>query len=154
MSDDVEIRRLREDDLDGLLELYDHLHEIDLPAAQPETLQRVWRELCRDERTVYFGAEVNGRLVSTCNVTIIANLTRGARPYAVLENFVTHESRRRRGIGRAIISTIIDHCRAAGCHKAMLISADTRHAAHVLYESFGFDATSNRAFVYYLREEE
>jgi ribosomal protein S18 acetylase RimI-like enzyme len=150
MSDAIEVRRLGEDDLDGLLELYAHLHENDDPAAERETLQRVWRELCRDDRTLYFGAEADGRLVSTCIVTIIPNLTHGARPYAVLENFVTHESYRRRGFGRAVMVAIIEHCKAAGCHKIMLTSAATRHAAHALYESLGFKSKSNRAFVYYM----
>jgi len=51
-------------------------------------------------------------LVASCALAIIANLTRGARPYAVIENVVTHESYRRRGLGTAVLHHAVDLARS------------------------------------------
>jgi GNAT superfamily N-acetyltransferase len=62
-------------------------------------------------------AEEDGRLLSTCNIAIVPNLTRSARPYAVIENVVTRSGARRRGLGRACIMKAIEFAKENGCYK-------------------------------------
>ena len=83
----------------------------------------------------------------TNTAAIIPNLTRGARPYAVIENVVTHPDYRRRGVASAILQDLLSRCWGAGCYKVMLMSAAERGAAHEFYERNGFDKHAKQAFI-------
>ncbi len=50
--------------------------------------------------------EVDGKIVASCVCVIIPNLTRNVRPYAFLENVVTHGDYRKKGYGTLIMNTI------------------------------------------------
>ena len=87
------VREVQEQDLNGLLELYLHLHEESVP-EQTEHLRDTWQTILTDENHHIIVKEINGKLVSSCVCVIIPNLTRGIRPYAFVENVVTHEEYR------------------------------------------------------------
>lgn len=141
----VELRDLARGDLGPLLELYRHLHDRDGPA--PDQGAEIWEQICRDEGQIYLGAFVEGVLVSACNAAVIPNLTRGGRPYALIENVVTHSTHRRRGIAAQLMRALMARCWARGCYKIMLMSAASRADAHGLYDALGFDRASKRAFI-------
>ena len=98
----MEIREIKESELNKLLDLYLHLHSSDDPLPEPETVKTIWHEIQSNPNLKYFGLYDEGRLVSSCTISIIPNLTRGCRPYGVIENVVTHGDFRRKGYGRAI----------------------------------------------------
>ena len=54
-------------------------------------------------------------LAASCTLTIIPNLTRNARPYAVIENVVTDPAFRRQGIGHAVLNAAQDAAWNADC---------------------------------------
>ncbi len=143
----MRVRQLRREDLNVLLELYDHLTRDRVPPPSRTHLEAVWDELCTDPRYLYFGAEIDGRIVASCTVTIIPNLTRSAKPYGVIENVVTHSDFRRRGCGAAVMNEAIDRCWAADCYKVMLLSGAGREEAHAFYENLGFDKNAKQGFV-------
>ncbi|MDH5673036.1 MAG: GNAT family N-acetyltransferase [Myxococcales bacterium] len=140
------IRELEMADLDALLALYHHLHERDDAPAPRAELERVWSALVDDPQHLYLGAFVDGRLVSACNAAIVPNLTRGASPYALVENVVTDPEFRRRGIASATLRALIARCEERRCYKVMLMSATDRDGAHAFYTRIGFDAQAKRAF--------
>lgn len=147
MSVEIVIRELGPDDLDRLLSLYVHLHAQDDPLPERSQVEAIWAAILNDPAQIYLGARVESVLVAACNACIVPNLTRGARPYAVIENVVTHADYRRRGIGTAVLRDLLDRCWARRCYKVMLMSGMKREEIHAFYESLGFEKTSKRAFV-------
>ena len=83
------IREARHEDLQQILELYLHLHETVVP-EESEELRRAWEKIVSDDDHHLIICEVDGKIVSSCVCVIIPNLTRGVRPYAFVENVVTH----------------------------------------------------------------
>jgi GNAT superfamily N-acetyltransferase len=142
-----QVRPLARGDLPKLLALYDHLHRADDPLPAHEQVEAIWARILRDECHIYMGGFLGETLISACNAVVVPNLTRGARPYAVIENVVTHAEHRRTGAGTKVMRRLIDECIARGCYKIMLMSSADRANIHAFYESLGFDKQSKQAFV-------
>ena len=90
------VREIRENDLNNILELYLHLHEDSIPEMS-ENLKNIWNTILQDENHHIIVKEVDGKIVSSCVCVIIPNLTRNIRPYAFVENVVTHSDYRGKG---------------------------------------------------------
>src|SRR5690242_7486410 len=97
ISKDVNFRAIRADELPELLGLYRHLHPGDPDLPVTGAVEELWERICADPDLHYLVAEVKGTLVATCMLAIIPNLTRGARPYGLIENVVTDPGYRRQG---------------------------------------------------------
>lgn len=145
-NDALEIRDLGAADLPALLELYQQLHASDAPLA-PERAAQLWQAIGADPALIYLGGFVAGRLVSACNAVVVLNLTRGGRPYAVIENVVTDAAHRGQGIGGAVLRALVERCWQRDCYKVSLTSAAARGPAHSFYERLGFDRSAKQAFV-------
>ncbi len=92
-----------------------------------------------DASTPVFVAEAAGRVVASCALAIVPNLSRGLRPYGVIENVVTHAEHRRQGHGRAVLAAAVARAWAAGCHKVSLATRSRREATLGFYERAGFE---------------
>lgn len=147
MNNDTVVRKLSENDLDALLTLYRYLHPDDTPLPGDDETTALWKSICTDEQYLYVGAFTSGVLVAVCNVTVIRNLTRSGRPYALIENVVTHPDYRRQGHGRRIMEQTVFVCRERNCYKIMLMSDILREEAHAFYRSLGFESDAKMAFV-------
>lgn len=143
----MEIRQIKISELSQLLELYHHLHEADDPLPSLSILEQTWREIQNDPKQKYFGVYQDDALVSSCVLCIIPNLTRGCRPYGVIENVVTHSDFRRCGFGKAVLLYALDHSWRQGCYKVMLLTGRKNKATYRFYESAGFDKHSKQAFI-------
>ncbi len=144
----VDIRFAKYDDFEGIMALYELLAPEDtLPAA--DILRPLWDEIVHQSGTYRYGvAEAEGQLVSTANIVIVPNLTHKGRPYAVIENVITHPVARRKGFGRAVIQLLLDFAREKNCYKVMLLSGSHRKEAHVFYKSMGFNGDIKRGFTF------
>lgn len=101
----------------------------------------------QNEKIRYFGALLEASLVASCNVTVIPNLTRGCKPYGIIENVVTHTDHRRRGYGKAVLCAALSHAWNIGCYKVMLLTGRKDPGTLHFYESAGFDAHAKHAFI-------
>jgi GNAT superfamily N-acetyltransferase len=108
------IREAIESDLKGMRLLYQQLNPADSLLAVDE-LRKPWLELLSSRLVHCFVAEIDGQLVSTCTLVIVPNLSRSAKSYAFIENVVTHEAHRCRGLGTAILKAALNMAWHRGC---------------------------------------
>lgn len=132
------IRSARDADLAGVLALYEHLHPRD-PVVVPEAAKVSWSALLTSPLTTVFVVEVAGVLVATCVLAIVPNLTRGARPFGVIENVVTHPSCRRSGLARKVLQAALDAAWEGGCYKVILATGRRDEETLGFYERSGFE---------------
>ncbi|HNY18061.1 MAG TPA: GNAT family N-acetyltransferase [Treponemataceae bacterium] len=141
----METRFAETEDLPQILELYQELNPDDEPLSASAAAE-IWAKSLQGDRVRYVVAVEGGRVIATCNIAIIPNLTRAGRPYGIIENVITSGNYRRKGIGRAVIEYAVRHARQTGCYKVALLSGVKRREAHRFYESLGFDGTSKKGF--------
>ncbi len=140
-------RRINSDELDALLDLYRHLHESDAPPPDRKTLLRVWKDLTADPKITCLVAEEGGALVASCILVVVPNLTRGARPYGLIENVVTRRERRGKGTGTALLRHALGLAWAQDCYKVMLLTGRKQEETLRFYERAGFRRGDKTGFV-------
>ncbi len=69
---------------------------------------------------------------------MLPNLSRGARPFGLVENVVTRRDRRNRGYATALLGHALAFAWTAGCYKVMLLTGREDPAVHRLYRKVGF----------------
>lgn len=143
----MKIREINKFELEDLLKLYEHLHETDDPLPTEEQIQITWREIQETPRLKYFGVYIDDKLVSSCNLSIIPNLTRGCRPFGLIENVVTHIDFRRKGLGQRLLEHTLTFAWDQGCYKVMLLTGRKDEGVYKFYESVGFDRNAKQAFI-------
>ena len=139
------IREANRDDLNSLLELYLYLHEDSIP-DQSEHLSRTWEQIINDPNHHIIVNEVDGKIVSSCVCVIIPNLTRNVRPYAFIENVVTHKDYRRRGLAQECLNFARDIALKENCYKMMLLTGSKDQNTLRFYEKAGYNSTEKTAF--------
>ncbi|MEH1920235.1 GNAT family N-acetyltransferase [Nostoc sp.] len=101
----------------------------------------------------YIVADVDNQIVATCNLTIVPNLTRGARSYGIIENVVTHPNYRRQGLGTQVLHYALTLAWQQQCYKVMLLSGSKREETLHFYEKAGFKRGLKTGFVALVPEE-
>jgi len=135
---------LEESELLSLLELYKQLNSDD-DAINEIAAKNIWENIKKQD-IKYFIAKENGKIIASCYLCIIPNLTRGGKSIGFIENVVTDIKYRRKGIGKTVLENAIKYARERNCYKVLLQSGKKRTDAHLFYESMGFDGESKRAF--------
>ncbi len=130
------LREATDADLPGLLALYAHLHD-EPPLPPGGDTERLWRSLRGHPGLHCIVADAEGFLVSTATLVIVPNLTRGGRPYGLIENVVTHASHRRRGWGGRVLRHALSLAWERGCYKVMLLTSRTDEGVLRFYERAG-----------------
>lgn len=145
----MKVREIKENELSDLLALYTHLHELGVP-ENSEHLQNTWSVICRDGNHHIIVCEVDGKLVSSCVCVIIPNLTRNIRPYAFIENVVTHADYRGKGYATACLNHAKDLAIKANCYKMMLLTSSKTESTLNFYKGSGYNCTDKTAFIQWM----
>ncbi|MDG4830421.1 GNAT family N-acetyltransferase [Solwaraspora sp. WMMD1047] len=130
----VTVRPATGDDLAVLGALLAELHPDD-PALPPEQAAGIWQDIADQSGRTVLIAERDGLAVGTVDCLVVPNLTRGGRPFMLVENVVVAGSARRQGVASRLFDEVIDRAREAGCYKIQLLSRAERDGAHRFYES-------------------
>jgi len=141
----IAFREAEQKDLPSILELYKQLNPDDEELAIADA-EKIWADVFMDRGLKYFIAVDLDKVISTCYICIIPNLTRMGRSIGFIENVVTDDAYRRQGIGGKVVKMAVDYARDQNCYKVVLQSGIERKYAHVFYESIGFNGSSKKAF--------
>ncbi|WP_421988314.1 GNAT family N-acetyltransferase [Roseococcus sp.] len=139
------LRAARAEDLAGIQALYLHLNAED-PPADPQKAATAWDSLLHSGLTTVLVAEAGGVLAASCTLVVIPNISRSARPYALIENVVTHADHRRKGLGHAVLAAALDLAWEAGCYKVMLATGSKEEGTLLFYERTGFERGTKTFF--------
>ena len=120
------------------------------PPKEPQDMA-VWREkLARFEQDPHYHllvGEADGRVVSSVTLVIVENLTNNLRPYAIIENVVTHADFRGKNCATALMNRASEIAAEHGCYKIMLLTGSKKDSTLGFYEKCGFDRNEKTAFI-------
>ena len=131
------------------MELYLCLHETSVPKAS-EHLTAVWEQILSDENHHLIVNEVGGKIVSSCVCVVIPNLTRNVRPYAFVENVVTHFEHRGKGFATQCLDYAKFVAERRNCYKIMLLTGSKEQKVLDFYTRAGYNCTDKTAFIQWL----
>lgn len=145
----MNIREAKENDLTGLLELYMQLHDNPIPEMS-ENLNQLWAQMLADQNHHIIVGTQDGKIISSCVVTVIPNLTHGQRPYALVENVVTDQSFRNKGCATAVLDFAKAVAQKEHCYKIMLLTGAKLESTLRFYERAGYNKDDKTAFIQWL----
>ena len=143
------IREANKNDLDEILQLYLYLHEKNIP-EDSEQLRITWESIINDVNHHLIVCEIDGKIVASCVCVIIPNLTRNVRPYAFVENVVTHSDYRGNGYATECLNFAKEIAHNASCYKMMLLTGSKKETTLNFYGNAGYNSTDKTAFIQWL----
>jgi len=145
MSEDI--RLIRFDELNELLNLYKQLNPNDPDASRNESLNELWKSIYDDPNLHYIVVEVDNKIVASCNITIKKNLTRNLRPYGLIENVITDSNYRKKGYARKSLNMAVEIAKENNCYKVMLLTGSKKEETLRFYEKSGFARGIKTGFI-------
>ena len=143
------VREAKREDLDSLLKLYLFLHEERIP-DHDRHLTETWEQILGDRNHHLIVNEVGGQIVSSCVCVIIPNLTRNVRPYACMENVVTHADHRGKGYAGECLEYARQIAEKENCYKMMLLTGSKKAGTLHFYEKAGYNSSDKTAFIHWI----
>lgn len=136
----MEIRKATGSDAQDLKTLYfDYLTHY--PPTEEQDMQQ-WADLLnkfeKDDNMHLLVAVEDGKAVSSVQMAIVESLTHNVRPFAVIENVVTHEDYRKKGYASALLERATEIARDRNCYKVFLETGSNRESTLNFYRNNGF----------------
>jgi N-acetylglutamate synthase-like GNAT family acetyltransferase len=140
------IRAAEERDFEGIMNLLRQLNPDD-PVIMDGRDKITFAQIIKEPNLRILILEESGKIISTCYLNIIPNLTRNAAPYAVIENVVTDLAFRNQGFGQKLMAYALESAWKAGCYKVMLQTGSKRESTRKFYAACGFIEGEKFAFI-------
>lgn len=134
------IRKAKGTDANQLKTLYfEYLTHFPPKEEQDMSLwQSLLEKFEKDENMYLLVAEEDGKVVSSVQMAIIEGLTHNVRPFAVIENVVTHVDYRNRGYASALLEKASEIARERRCYKVFLETGSNKESTLNFYRNNGF----------------
>lgn len=134
------IRKAESKDANELKSLYfEYLTHF--PPKEEQNMD-LWMQLLekfeKDENMHLLVVEEEGKVVSSVQMAVIETLTHNVRPYAVIENVVTHADYRNRGFASALLEKASEIAREHRCYKVFLETGSNKESTLNFYRNNGF----------------
>lgn len=143
------VREIEKDDFEGLMRLYMQLHDNKMPETNSSVLE-LWNQIIEDGNHHIIVAEEEGKLVSSCVCIIIPNLTHNQQPYALIENVITDEGYRRKGLATKCLQYAKEIALRENCYKMMLLTGSKKESTLQFYEQAGYNRNDKTAFIQWI----
>ena len=143
------VREIDKSELNELLELYLNLHEKTIP-EMTEHLKSTWDTVIQDKNHHIIVNKADDKIVSSCVCVIIPNLTRNIRPYAFIENVVTHKDYRGKGYAKQCLDYAKEIAIKNNCYKMMLLTGSKEEKTLNFYGNAGYNCSDKTAFIQWL----
>lgn len=142
----MNIREVEKRDLKDLLELYMQLHDNIFPKIS-NNINLLWERIIDDKDHHILVGTLKGKIISSCVVVIIPNLTHNQQPYALIENVITDEMYRQKGYATALLNYAKNIALDNNCYKIMLLTGSKKDSTLNFYEQAGFNKKDKTAFI-------
>lgn len=134
------IRKAKSTDANDLKVLYfDYLTHF--PPKEEQNMI-MWQNLLdkfeKDENMHLLVVEEDGRVISSIQMAIIEGLTHNVRPFAVIENVVTHIDYRNKGYASALLKKASEIAKEHRCYKVFLETGSNKESTLNFYRNNGF----------------
>ncbi len=134
------IRKAESKDANELKSLYfEYLTHF--PPKEEQNMD-LWKQLLekfeKDDNMHLLVVEEEGKVVSSVQMAVIETLTHNVRPYAVIENVVTHADYRNRGFASALLEKASEIAREHRCYKVFLETGSNKESTLNFYRNNGF----------------
>lgn len=134
------IRKARNTDANDLKILYFE-HLTNFPPKEEQDMI-LWQNLLdkfeKDANMFLLVVEENGKVVSSVQMAIIETLTHNVRPFAIIENVVTHYDYRNKGYASALLEKASEIAREHRCYKISLETGSNKESTLNFYRKNGF----------------
>ena len=141
------VREAAMPDLDAILELYTHFSKSHPIPEKSENLLELWQRLLNTRGHHIIVCTHDEKIVSSCVLTIIENLTYSCRPYSLVENVVTLPAYRKMGCGTAVLNKAKEIAEQNNCYKIMLCTGSKYESVLNFYKRAGYNSEEKTAFI-------
>lgn len=147
------VEQIEISDCNELIELYHQL----IPYQRIKNVydfSNSLKKLTKLNNYYLLGIRINGKIVATCTLIILPNLTHNLRPFAVIENVITDVKYRRRGFGSELINQSKRIAIENNCHKILVQTRSKLSGTISFYEKNGFVKNQTTGFQLNIEELE
>ena len=145
----MNIRLINTNELNNLLTLYEQLHNNSFPCIDEELLY-LWETIIADKNYYIVVAVEDKKIISSCVMIIIPNLTHNQRPYALIENVVTDMEYRNKGFATKCLHYAKRIAVQNNCYKIMLMTGSKKDSTLNFYKKAGYNDKDKTAFIQWL----
>jgi ribosomal protein S18 acetylase RimI-like enzyme len=143
------ITEIQENDLEGLLELYTQLHDNPMPTID-ENINALWQSILEDKNHHIIVAKEDNRIISSCVLIIVPNLTHNQRPYGLIENVITDNEYRNKGYATNVLEFAKEIAIKQNCYKIMLLTGSKKESTLKFYEKAGYNRNDKTGFIQWM----
>ena len=144
------IREAQRNDMMQLFELYTQLHNNSIPIINKQ-IMTIWNNIMNDKNHHIILGCINEKIITSCVIVIIPNLTNNQHPYALIENVITDINFRKKGYATSILNYAKKVAIENSCYKIMLMTGSKEKSTLEFYKKAGYNCVDKTGFIQWLK---
>lgn len=129
---------IRKADIKDTEQLSSLMSELIEEPNDPELVGAELERIAQDDHYFLAVACEGDEIVGSVMGILCRDICKGCRPFLVIENVITKNGCRGKGVGKLLFQEVEQWGKAHSCAYSMLVSGCGRTGAHVFYEKIGY----------------